>query len=100
MIGALVVSGVPTLVILVASRRVTARAVVADERDLAILTRAPRIQGVAMLVCNGLWAAGLMVAYRVPGQVPVPFLVLMFWSCLLVYALTLPVGILLGYRRR
>ena len=28
------------------------------------------------------------------------FVVLVCWSCLVVYALALPVGILVGYRRR
>jgi hypothetical protein len=40
------------------------------------------------------------LAARAAGQVPMPFVVLVFWSCLLAHALALPVGILLGYRKR
>ena len=96
MLAALVASLVPALV---ARRRVTSRVVV-DERDLAILARAPRVQGAAVIVCLALWTAALMEIFHAAGQVPVAFVVLVCWSCLLVHALALPVGILLGYRRR
>jgi len=38
--------------------------------------------------------------FHAAGQVPVAFVVQVCWSCLLVHALALPVGILLGCRRR
>jgi len=60
MLGGLIACLAPMIV---ARRRITARGVVVDERDLEILA-------------------------------------LVFWSCALVYSLALPVGILLGYRRR
>jgi uncharacterized membrane-anchored protein len=96
MLAALVASLVPELL---ARRRAGGRVLV-DERDLEVLARAPRVQGAAALVCLALWTAALMVTFRAAGQVPMPFVVLVFWSCLLVHALALPVGILLGYRRR
>jgi hypothetical protein len=96
MLGALVVSLVPMLV---ARGRGRGRVLV-DERDLEILARAPRVQGAVALVCLALWTVALMVTFRAAGQVPMPFVVLVFWSCLLSHALALPVGILLGYRRR
>jgi hypothetical protein len=96
MLCALVASLVPMLV---ARRRVTNRVLV-DERDLEILAKAPRVQGAAALVCLALWTVALMETFDAAGQVPMPFIVLAFWSCLLSHALALPVGILLGYRRR
>jgi hypothetical protein len=96
MLAALVASLVPMLV---ARRRAKSRVLV-DERDLEILARAPRVQGAAALVCLALWTVALMETFRSEGQVPMAFVVLVFWSCLLAHALALPVGILLGYRRR
>jgi len=97
MLAALVASLAPMIV---ARRRVTARGVAVDERDLEILARAPRVQGAAAIVCLALWTVALMETFHAEGQVPVAFLFLVFWSCLLAHALALPVGILLGYRRR
>jgi hypothetical protein len=96
MLGALVASLVPMLV---ARRRMTSRVLV-DERDLEILAKAPRVQGAAALVCLALWTVVLMETFHSAGQVPMPFVVLVFWSCLLSHALALPVGIVVGYRRR
>jgi len=96
MLAALVASLVPMLV---ARRRAGGRVLV-DERDLEVLARAPRVQGAAAIVCLALWTVALMESFRAAGQVPMVFVVLVFWSCLLVHALALPVGILLGYGRR
>jgi hypothetical protein len=96
MLAALVASLVPTVV---ARRRAKSRVLV-DERDLEILARAPRVQGAAAIVCLALWTVALMETFRAAGQVPMAFVVLVFWSCLLAHALALPVGNLLGYRRR
>jgi len=97
MLGGLIACLAPMIV---ARRRATARGVAVDERDLEILARAPRVRGASVLVCLALWTAALMEAFRAQGQVPTAFLALVFWSCTLVYALALPVGIPLGYRRR
>ena len=73
---------------------------VEDERDLETLARAPCVQGASVLACLAICTAALMEAFHAQGQVPTAFLALVFWSCALVYSLALPVGILLGYRRR
>jgi hypothetical protein len=70
-----------------------------DERDEAILARAPRAQSVAVLLTLAVWVIGLTEQFRGAGGVPVFYLYLLFWSCLLVNLLALPVGILAGYRR-
>lgn len=70
-----------------------------DERDQAILARAPAVQGVAVIVALAIWIIGLAEHFHAAGAVPVFYLYLLFWSCLLVNVLALPVGILAGYRR-
>jgi len=71
-----------------------------DERDKAILDRAPAVQAVAMLVTLAIWIIGLAEHFHDAGTVPLFYLYLIFWSCLLVNVLGLPVGVLVGYRRR
>jgi hypothetical protein len=71
-----------------------------DERDQAILDRAPVAQAPAMLVTLAVWMVGLTESFRDPGAVPTSYLYLVFWSVVVVDVLALPVGILLGYRRR
>jgi hypothetical protein len=73
--------------------------VLLDERDRAILERAPIVQAQALVVLIAAWAVILTEAYWTAGQVPVVFLTLIFWSSLLVSMMALPVGILVGYRR-
>ena len=73
--------------------------VMIDERDKAILERAPAVQALAMVVSVAAWSIILTEAYWEAGQVPVAFLTLIFWSCLLVSTMALPVGVLIGYRR-
>lgn len=70
-----------------------------DERDEAILARAPAAQGGAMLVTLAIWVIGLTERFHAAGAVPVFYLYLLFWSCLLVNLMALPVGVLAGYRR-
>jgi len=70
-----------------------------DERDRAILGRAPAAQAVAMLVTLAVWVVGLQQAFLSTRLVPMVYLYLVFWSCLVVQGLALPVGVLLGYRR-
>lgn len=71
-----------------------------DERDRAILERAPAAQGAGVLVVLAVWVVGLAEQFWSTGAVPVFYLYLVFWSCLLVHLLALPVGIIAGYRRR
>jgi len=70
----------------------------ADERDRAILARAPGAQAPAILATLAAWAVILTERYWATGVVPVVFLALIFWSCVLVAIFALPLGILLGYR--
>lgn len=70
-----------------------------DERDRAILGRAPVAQSVAMLLTLAAWVTGLTVTYSTTHLVPTVHLFLLFWSCLIANTAALPVGILLGYRR-
>lgn len=70
-----------------------------DERDKAILGRAPAMQATAMVVTLAIWTVGLAEHFHDAGAVPVFYLYLVFWSCIVVDLLGLPVGILVGYRR-
>jgi hypothetical protein len=70
-----------------------------DERDRAILEKAPAIEGTPMLITLVLWTIGLQEAFWSAGSVPLVYLNLVFWSVLVVKALALPVGVLIGYRR-
>lgn len=70
-----------------------------DERDLAILEKAPALEGLPMILTLVLWVVGLQQTYWEQGAVPLVYLYLIFWSVLLVKALALPVGVLVGYRR-
>lgn len=71
-----------------------------DERDRAILGRAPAFQSAAMLVTLAAWMIGLVERFHAAGAVPLFYLYLIFWSCWAASLLALPVGILVGYRRR
>jgi len=70
-----------------------------DERDVAILDRAPTLEGGAMLVTLVIWVIGLQETFHSAGAVPLVWLYLVMWSMLLLKALVLPVGVLIGYRR-
>jgi hypothetical protein len=71
-----------------------------DERDRAILERAPAYQARAMLVTLAVWMVALVERFHGAGAVPIFYLYLVFWSCWVVDLLALPVGVLAGYRRR
>lgn len=73
---------------------------VLDERDRAILGRAPAFQPAAMLLTLAAWVVALVERYHAAGAVPVFYLYLVFWSCWAVSLLAFPLGILIGYRRR
>ena len=75
------------------------REVLFDERDREILSRAPATQLAGVLTTLAVWVVVLTETYWDRGQVPLAFPVLIFWSALLVSALSLPLGVLLGYRR-
>lgn len=70
-----------------------------DERDRVILTGAHALRSVSMLLTLAVWMIGLQETFWSDGAVPVFYLNLVFWSCLVVSLLALPLGILFGYRR-
>ena len=70
-----------------------------DERDRAILARAPAGQAAAMLVVLVVWVIALQESFRGEPGIPGVFLNLIFWSCLLVSLVAANAGILIGYRR-
>jgi len=70
-----------------------------DERDLAVLARAPMLQGALMLTTLAAWIIGLQETFRGQPGVPMTYLHLIFWSCLAAAMIAWPLGILIGYRR-
>lgn len=93
----LVAVGVPTLWI---RSQATRRDGALDERDRAILGKAPAMQAVGMIVTLAIWTVGLSERFHDAGAVPVVYVYVVFWSCVVVDLLGLPVGVLAGYRRR
>jgi hypothetical protein len=81
-------------------RRAKAGSEAMDERDRAILDRAPAMQALATLVNLAVWVIGLSERFHNAGAVPMFYLYLLFWACLFMYVIGLPAGILIGYRRR
>ena len=71
-----------------------------DERDRDILERAPGVQAPATILTLAIWVVALTEHFRGSAGVPTLYLYLVFWSCIVMHALALPLGILLGYRRR
>ncbi len=70
-----------------------------DERDRGILAQAPTSQAAAMLVVLVVWVIALTERFWGEPGMPLEYLNLMFWSCLLVSLVAWNVGALLGYRR-
>jgi len=68
-----------------------------DERDKAIMEKAPRIQYLAVLFSTIVWVIVLTEAFWDKGQVPVIFLTLMLISTLVISTLAQSLGILTGY---
>ncbi len=55
--------------------------------------------GGALTAALVVWMIGLQERFWDTGFVPVYYLQLVFWSCLVVSLLAFPLGILVGYRR-
>jgi hypothetical protein len=70
-----------------------------DERDRSILDRAPAVQSVATILALAVWTVVLTERFVGVGTVPLAYVPIVFWSCLLVNLLALPVGVLAGYRK-
>lgn len=94
-VAALVVT---TGVLLSLTRRARSRPGLLDELDRAILDRAPATQSLGVLVTLTLWTMGIVERFFTAGVVPIAWVMLLFWSCVLVYAIGLPAGVLVGYR--
>ena len=71
-----------------------------DERDREILNGSQGLRSVAILMTLVIWLIGLQETFRAEGAVPIAYLYLVFWSCLVVSMLAFPLGILVGYRRQ
>jgi hypothetical protein len=74
-------------------------AVVVDERDRAILHRAPLTQLWAVIITLVAWAIALTEVYWDQGAVPIMYMYIIFFSSLIVSTLAQSVGILFGYWR-
>jgi hypothetical protein len=70
---------------------------VVDERDLRILSRAPVVQRIAVLLTLVVWSIALTESFRDPGAVPTDFLYVIVASAFIVDLMAFSVGILLGY---
>ena len=75
------------------------RGVDVDERDLAILRRAPRVQLIAMMLTLAAWVIGLTEYYWAQGSIPIMWPYVMMMTTILVSTLAQSVGVLIGYRR-
>ncbi len=71
-----------------------------DERDRAILNGSQGLRSVAILMTLVVWMIGLQESFWSQGAVPIYYLNLVFWSCLVVSLLAFPLGILAGYWRQ
>jgi hypothetical protein len=71
----------------------------ADERDIKIFERAPRIQWLAVLFTLVGWTIGLNEVYHSTHLVPSVYLYVMFMSVLIVSTLGQCLGIIMGYWR-
>jgi len=69
-----------------------------DERDLAILRRAPQVQLLAVMLTLAGWVIGLTEHYWEQGVMPIVWPYLMMWSILIVMSLAQALGVLIGYR--
>lgn len=73
---------------------------VIDEHDRAVMSHATTGQAGAILITLAVWQIGLAETYHGNGQVPMVFLYLIFWSCVVMALLSWLAGIVLGYRRQ
>lgn len=72
---------------------------VLDERDIDVLHRAPEAQSWVLLLTLTAWTIALTERFVQVGAVPVPWIQVAFLTMLVSWALALPLGIVLGYRR-
>jgi hypothetical protein len=77
----------------------TLRKAMVDERDKMILSRAPRVQWIAVIFTLVAWVIALNEVYQSTGLIPAVYLYVIFMSILFASCLGLSLGILIGYRR-
>ena len=70
-----------------------------DERDRLILTRAPYIQWIAVIVTLVGWTIALNEIYHETGLMPADFMYIIFMSVLIISILAQAMGIIIGYWR-
>jgi len=70
-----------------------------DERDLAIMQRAPQVQLLAVMLTLAGWVIGLTEYYWEAEVIPVMWPYLMMWSTLIASTLAQSLGVLIGYWR-
>jgi hypothetical protein len=70
-----------------------------DERDFAIMRRAPQVQLPAVILTLAAWVIGLTEYYWGVGVIPVMWPYLMMWSVLIASTLAQSLGVLIGYPR-
>lgn len=71
---------------------------VLDERDRAILSRAPIVQSTAVLLALAAWVIALAERFHDQGAVPTVYLYLLFGCIVLVNMTGQSLGVVLGYR--
>jgi len=77
----------------------TLRKAMVDERDKAILGRAPRIQWIAVVFTLVVWVIALNEAYQATSLIPALYLYMILMSVFIVSWLAQSLGILIGYWR-
>jgi hypothetical protein len=75
------------------------RGIDVDERDVDILTRAPQVQLIAVMLTLAGWVIGLTEYYWEQGSIPITWPYLMMFSTLIASTLAQALGVLIGYRR-
>jgi len=68
-----------------------------DERDRAILARAPIVQSTAVLLSLAAWLVSLGQKFHEQGVVPMVYLYLLFGSIVLIMMIAQSFGVLLFY---
>lgn len=87
------------LVSILALRKPRKGKVSVDERDMAILNRAPLIQLWAVIISLVVWAISLTEIYWNQGAVPIMYMYIIFFSSLVVSTVAQSLGILISYWR-
>ncbi len=68
-----------------------------DERDQAVMARAPAAQSALVLIGLAIWTTYLTREFRAEGAIPVVYMYLIFGSVILLVLMGQSLGILLGY---